>query len=223
MSLIVIGTGTEIGKTVTCAVLLERYGEEHNLTYWKPVATGSEKGTDSDVIREQCGETVEVLQEQYLFAPPVSPHLAARMAGVVIHPQQIIDALRTHTNSSADRTLVIEGIGGLLVPLTEDGFLLADLLQEMGFPCLLVSSSALGTINHTLLTLEAVRRRGLLLAGVVMNGAPNPENRDAIRRFGHTQVVSEIESMGSVTKEAVARAAEDFDREGLLKPFLELR
>ena len=75
MSLVVIGTGTEIGKTITSAILLTRYSGHCNPGYWKPIATGSAEGKDTDVIRSLCGNSVEVLEEQYLFTPPVSPHL----------------------------------------------------------------------------------------------------------------------------------------------------
>jgi dethiobiotin synthetase len=110
-----------------------------------------------------------------------------------------------------------EGIGGLLVPLTEGGYLLADLLKGLSLPCLLVSSSQLGTINHTLLTLEALRARNLCLAGVVLNGPVNLENRRAIERFGHTSVVAEVEPLHPLSRETVAQAASGFDPDGVLE------
>ncbi len=221
MSLVVIGSGTEIGKTITCAVLLARYSGHCHPAYWKPIATGSAEGRDTDVIRELCGDSVEVLQERYLFDPPVSPHLAARHAKKVIRPEGVLESLQTYGRVHRNRALVIEGIGGLLVPLTDEGYLLADLLQEMGLPCLLVASSALGTINHTLLTLEAMRRRQLTLAGVILNGVPNQENRRAIEKFGEAEVVSEIEPLGTPTPERVAEASKRFDPKGVLQRFLE--
>ena len=221
MSLVVIGTGTEIGKTITCALLLTRYSSHCSPAYWKPIATGSAEGKDTDVIRELCGDSVKVLKERYLFDPPVSPHLAARQDDKVIRPEEILQSLRIHGRVHRDRALVIEGIGGLLVPLTDEGYLLADLLQEMGLPCLLVASSALGTINHTLLTLEALRLRQLTLAGVILNGLPNQENRRAIQKFGEVEVVLEVEPMGTPTPERVTEASKRFDPEGVLRRFLE--
>ena len=222
MSLVIIGTGTEIGKTITSAVLLTRYTDHCNPAYWKPIATGSAEGRDTDVIRSLCGNSVEVLEERYLFAPPVSPHLAARQAGEVILPVEVFKSLQTHRQAHRERALVIEGIGGLLVPLTDEGYLLADLLQKLELPCLLVASSALGTINHTLLTLEALRLRQLTLAGVVLNGPPNQENRRAIEKFGEVAVVSEIEPMGTPTPERVAEASTRFDPNGVLQGFLDV-
>ncbi len=220
MSLVVVGTGTEIGKTITCAVLLSRYSGISSLAYWKPIATGSAQDRDSLVIKRLCAHQVEILQESYLFEPPVSPHLAARLARKRIRPERILEALGTFQRQKGGRALIIEGIGGLLVPLTAGGHLLADLLQEMSLPCLLVASSTLGTINHTLLTIEAMRSRDLNLVGVVLNGPLNRENRLAIQKFGKAKMISEIEPMKALSKESVARASRGFDRRALLKSYL---
>ncbi len=220
MSLVVVGTGTEIGKTMTCAVLLSRYAGIFNLAYWKPIATGSAEDRDTSVIERLCGHGVKILQESYLFEPPVSPHLAAGLAGKRIHPEQVVQALKTYQQENDGRALIIEGIGGLLVPLTADGYLLADLLQEMSLPCLLVASSTLGTINHTLLTIEAMRSRDLQLVGVVLNGPRNRENRLAIEQFGNIQIVSEVEPLSTLSPENVLRAARGFDRQALLESSL---
>jgi dethiobiotin synthase len=220
MSLVVVGTGTEIGKTITCAVLLSRYAGTSKLTYWKPIATGSAEDRDTQVIERLCGPEVDILQELYLFEPPVSPHLAARLAGKRIDPEQVVQALRAYQQENDGRALVIEGIGGLLVPLTAEGYLLADLLEEMSLPCLLVASSTLGTINHTLLTIEAMRSRDLQLVGVVLNGPRNRENRLAIEKFGSVQIVSEIEPLSTLSPENVLRASRGFDRKALLESSL---
>ncbi len=220
MSLVVVGTGTEIGKTITCAVLLSRYVEISKLTYWKPIATGSSENRDTQVIECLCGPEVDILQELYLFEQPVSPHLAARLAGKEIHPDRVVKELETFQQGNDGRVLVIEGIGGLLVPLTADGYLLADLLQEMALPCLLVASSTLGTINHTLLTLEAMHSRDLKLAGVVLNGPRNRENRLAIEEFGSVQIIGELEPLDPLSPQSVLRASRGFDCKALLESYL---
>ncbi len=220
MSLVVVGTGTEIGKTITCALLLSRYAGTSKLTYWKPIATGSSEERDTQVIERLCGPEVDILQELYLFEPPVSPHLAARLAGRRIDPERVLKALETYQQENDGRTLIIEGIGGLLVPLTSNGYLLADLLEEMALPCLLVGSSTLGTINHTLLTIEALRSRELVLVGVVLNGPPHDENRRAIEEFGGVQIVSEIEPLPILSPESVVQASRGFDRKALLESYL---
>ncbi len=220
MSLVVVGTGTEIGKTITCALLLSRYAGTSKLTYWKPIATGSSEERDTQVIERLCGPEVDILQELYLFEHPVSPHLAARLAGKRIDPERVLKALETYQQENDGRTLIIEGIGGLLVPLTSNGYLLADLLDEMALPCLLVGSSTLGTINHTLLTIEALRSRELVLVGVVLNGPPHDENRRAIEEFGGVQIVSGIEPLSVLTPESVLQASRGFDRKALLESYL---
>ena len=220
MEVAVTGTGTEIGKTVVSAVLLARWAGRMDVAYWKPVATGAEEGSDSLEVASLVGPEVRIVEECYRFGPPLSPHLAARLAGVEIEPERIVSAYRRHREASGNGLLVVEGIGGLLVPMTECGYFVADLLQAMDLPCLVVSSSQLGTINHTLLTLEALRSRGLHLAGVVLNGPVNLENRRAIERFGRTSVVAELEPLNPLSRESVARAASKFDRDGVLERYL---
>lgn len=220
MEIAVTGTGTEIGKTVVSAVLLARWAGRMEVSYWKPVATGAEEGSDSLEVASLVGPELRVLKERYCFGPPLSPHLAARLAGVEIEPESILSDYRRHREASGDGLLVVEGVGGLLVPLTEGGYLLADLLKALDLPCLVVSSSRLGTINHTLLTIEAIRTRGLRLAGVVLNGPANQENRRAIERFGHAPVVAELEPLTPLSPDTVERAAIEFDPERVLERYL---
>ena len=221
MSLVVVGTGTGVGKTVACALLLARYGKTLRLGYWKPIQTGTSEGSDSDFVRRCVGGLIEVLPSTYAFDPPVSPHLAARRAGVEIDPERIIDALVAHALADRERNLLIEGVGGLLVPLTDRGYLLADLVREITLPCLLVAQSTLGTINHTLLTLEAIKARGIEVAGVILSGPRNPENRGAIERFGRVEVVAEIPPIRGLTRAGVLKAARGLDRKAALRRYLE--
>ena len=221
MSLAVVGTGTDIGKTIACAVLLTRYASLHKLAYWKPIATGSGQGRDTQLIQELCGHLVEVLEEDHLFEPPVSPHLAARWEGKQIRSQDLVARLRGYRRRTDGPALLVEGIGGLLVPINDQGNLLADLLGEMELTCLLVASSQLGTINHTLLSLEALRSRNLNLAGVVLNGIPNPDNREAIESFGRVKVVGEIEPMNPLSRDTLCEAAQQIDRKGILEPYFQ--
>lgn len=220
MSLIVIGTDTGVGKTICCAALLVRYGSQA-LSYWKPIATGAVTDRDADVVRELSGGAADVLAESYLFEPPVSPHLAARQAGTPIDPEKLVDALDCRRRAQPGRSLLIEGIGGLLVPLTDSGYLLADLIREMRLPCLLVATSRVGTINHALLTLEAARSRQLEVVGVILNGPPNRDNRDAIERFGKTRVLGEIYPLEPLSRESVAQAAGELDQDASLQPYLQ--
>lgn len=220
MSFIVTGTGTGVGKTIVSALILTRYGKRGQLAYWKPIATGSEEESDTRTVVRLAPRGVEVLPEVYSYGPPVSPHLAARLARRPIEPALVVEAFVAHAAGSAERNLLVEGVGGLLVPLTDRGLLLADLLAELHLPLLVVASSQLGTINHTLLTLEAARARRLLVAGVVLSGPRNPENRAAIERFGKVEVLAEALPIPSVTRDGIARAARTFDRKGRIKELL---
>lgn len=223
MSLAVVGTGTEVGKSVVSAVLLARYARSSQgpapLAYWKPVATGSRDGRDVEEVARLAPANVEILPETYLFREPLSPHLAARLDGAAIDPARLLAELARHRAEKPERALVVEGVGGLLVPLT-DSDLLIDFFAAAHLPCLLVALSGLGTINHTLLSLEALRARRMEIAGVVLNGPPNLENRAAIERFGKVAILGELTTLSTLDRAAVAQAAESFDRDGHLAPYL---
>lgn len=223
MSLFVTGTGTGVGKTVVGAVLLARFGKELPLGYWKPVATGSGEPEERDVeaVRRLAGHRCRVAPELYLFRDPLSPHLAARLDGARIDPARL-SAEILRLDRDPERAWVIEGAGGLHVPLNDEGYLLSDLLRDVEVPCLLVARSGLGTINHTLLSLEALRARGIPVAGVVLNGPGNPENRRAIEAFGKVAVAGEVEPIDPLDREGVEAAAARFDPEGTLAPYLRL-
>lgn len=214
MILAVVGTDTGVGKTVVSALLAASWAARGPAAYWKPVATGAEEDRDAATVARLAGPGVEVLPETYLFPAPLSPHLAARLAGGRIDPERVLAELGRH-RAVPGRALVVEGVGGLLVPLTEEGYLLIDLLAAARLPCLLVARSTLGTINHTLLSLEALRARDLPVAGIVLVGPPNPENRRAIERLGGVPVVAEVPPL-ALTPAAIAAAARAFDPEGSL-------
>ncbi|MEA2691968.1 MAG: dethiobiotin synthetase, partial [Acidobacteriota bacterium] len=125
----VVGTDTGVGKTVISAVLAAAWASREPVAYWKPVATGGYPGDpdrDAAIVARLLGPEVQVLPETYLFPDPLSPHLAARLVGATIEPARLLAELASHR--AGGRALVVEGVGGLLVPLTEDGYLLADLL-----------------------------------------------------------------------------------------------
>jgi dethiobiotin synthetase len=179
----VTGTDTGVGKTVVSALLsaaLDAY-------YWKPIQTGTREGTDRRTV-ERLGELprAKLLPETYRFSPPVSPHLAARKAGVTIELRKI-----QMPEIGLKENLIVEGAGGALVPINETQ-LMTDLMKHLGLPVLLVARTALGTINHTLLSLAALRSAGLNVRGVIMVGKPNTENRKAIEHYGQIGVVGTI-------------------------------
>lgn len=184
----VTGTDTDVGKTVVSAWLVARLGA----CYWKPVQAGNHPETDAAIVRRLAGVPPDrILPEAYVLPEPIAPHEAARRAGIAIDMERLVPP-------PCDRPLVVEGAGGLMVPLTDRAYVI-DLATELHLPIILVTRSTLGTINHTLLSLEAIRRRGLTLAGVVVNGPETPHNRAAIERYGQVEVIAEIPWLDQLT------------------------
>jgi dethiobiotin synthetase len=216
--LFITGTDTNVGKTVVAAALMHRFRNLGRLRYWKPVQTGIEQDDDTDVVRVlgACAE-VELLTEGVRLPRPLSPHLAAQLAGCRVEIEPLLRLIAAQSEAAG---WVIEGAGGALVPLNETQ-LMTDLIEQLGLPAVVVARSGLGTINHTLLTLEALRRRALRVAGVVMVGDLNAENRVAIERFGEVPVLGEMPRFVSLTPEGIGRwARADLDPSGSLIKFL---
>ncbi|HLM09389.1 MAG TPA: dethiobiotin synthase [Thermoleophilaceae bacterium] len=196
--LFVTGTGTGVGKSVVaaaiCAALSSR-GER--VGAFKPVLTGLEEepgtfGRDHELLAEACGRAQSPEEvAPYRYGPPVSPHYAAELAGEVVDAARLVE----HARGLGRRfdALVAEGVGGLLVPLTP-GFLVRDLARELSLPVVIAASPGLGTINHTLLTVEAARAVGLNVRGVVMTPWPDApagielSNRATVERLGGVMV-----------------------------------
>jgi dethiobiotin synthase len=185
--LFVTGTDTGVGKTVAAAALMHRYRGSAPLCYWKPIQTGIEIDDDTTTVRRlgACADE-EVFEQGVRLPKPVSPHLAARWAGRRIDLAELRRML-----PHGDTSWIVEGAGGVLAPVNETQTM-ADWMACLALPVLVVARSGLGTINHTLLTLEALRTRRLPVAGVVMIGEPNPENRAAIEQYGSVPVVGEM-------------------------------
>lgn len=190
----VTGTDTNVGKTVLSALLVAAL----DAIYWKPVQTGTIEGTDRESVRAWAEATEDQLPpERFLFGPPVSPHLAAREAGVRIH----LDAME-FPDAPAGRKWIVEGAGGAMVPLN-DCDLMRDLMVCIGFPVIIAARTALGTINHTLLTLAALREKRLPICGVVLIGEENIENRRAIEHYGDVRVVGHIPFLKQIHRAAL--------------------
>ena len=195
----VTGTDTGVGKTVVSAALLHRYRDAGPVRYWKPIQTGIEEDDDTATVCHLASAAAEEVHSEGIRLPrPLSPHLAARLAGQVIDRSQLealVEALPTES------AWIVEGAGGVLVPIN-GSWLMTDLMKTLGLPVVIAARSGLGTINHTLLTIEALRARSLRVAGVVMVGEPNVENRAAIERYGETIVVGEMPWFCPLTAEA---------------------
>jgi dethiobiotin synthetase/malonyl-CoA O-methyltransferase len=201
----VTGTDTGVGKTVVAACLARAW----RVGYWKPVQTGAATADDdtATVVALAGLSSEHVHSPAYALRAPLSPHAAAELEGVRITMEAIALPQTAHP-------LVVEGAGGLLVPLNDREFMI-DLMAKLALPVLLVARSTLGTINHTLLSLAALRSRRLPIAGVVLNGPPNAGNRGAIERFGQVRVLAELPHVDRLDDAAMERLS------GLVPPLTE--
>jgi dethiobiotin synthetase len=196
---VVTGTDTGLGKTVFAAALAAALGG----VYWKPVQAGLKSETDSEVVARLSGRPV--LPEVYRFTLPTSPHKAAAAEGLTIDPARL--AL-----PEPKMPLIVEGAGGLLVPLTEET-LFVDIFARWNAPLILCARTALGTINHTLLSLEAIHSRKIPLLGIAFIGEANEDSQRIIAKFGGTKVLGRLARVALLNKDILAQAfADGFDR-----------
>jgi dethiobiotin synthetase len=200
--LFVTGTDTGVGKTLLSALLVAALDRK----YWKPIQTGAREGTDREAVMKWAGVSADrTIPEAVVFDPPVSPHFAAELEG------SQIDLLAIRRPADPDR-IVIEGAGGVYVPINDDVFML-DLMGHLNAPVVVAARTALGTINHTLLTISAIRSAGLELRGVVMIGKENAENRRAVEHFSEVPVIGTIPWLDSIDRATLCRVFEQyFDR-----------
>lgn len=197
---IVAGIGTDVGKTVASAVLCEALGAD----YWKPVASGSEAGpTDDEVVALLLRDgRARVHPCTYVFKRPLSPHAAAALEGASI-------SLDRFGLPEVPRPIVVELAGGVLVPLSDEHTNM-ELIGRLDLPVVVVSQHYLGSINHTLLTLEALRAHGASVMGVIFNGEELPDTERIIARMGAVRVLGRIPRLAAVDAESIAAIAAGF-------------
>lgn len=194
---VVTGTDTGLGKTVISAILT--LGLEG--TYWKPIQAGTEPSTDTEWVRSVTGlGNKHFCKEKFCFSQAQSPHLASVLDNTPIS----LDSLQLPEQKSSS-PLIIEGCGGLMVPLNDKDFVI-DMFRQWKLPTILVARSTLGTINHTLLSIDKLRQYDIPILGVVLNGPHHPFNRHAIEKYGQVPVLAEIPTMNPLTKEALQKA-----------------
>lgn len=185
MKIFITGTDTDIGKTFISSWLCLHTGYK----YFKPIQTGNIDETDTETLKSLG---VNTYNEKFSYKERLSPHLAARLEGEYIDFDSI--------SLPSEENLIIEGAGGALVPIN-DKYLVIDLIQKFNVPVIVVARSGLGTINHTLLTLESLRSRDINILGVILNGPLNAENAKAIEFYGKVKVLAQIPKLESSTKE----------------------
>ncbi len=197
-ALIVSGTDTGIGKTVAAAGLAAALGAY----YWKPVQAGIEDGTDAGEAAALGVPAAHVLPEAYRLALPASPHLAAEQEGVTVEDARL--------TLPPERPLIVEGAGGLMVPLRRDPpWLMIDLFARWRAPVLLVARTSLGTINHSLLSIEALRTRGIPIAGLLFVGNAHPDNDAVIPAIAGVRSFGRLPHLDSLDASHLARVMHD--------------
>jgi dethiobiotin synthetase len=197
-AIVVTGTDTDVGKTVFAAALagaLDGF-------YWKPVQAGLDDGGDRDRVARLSGLAADrLLPEAYRLTTPCSPHRAAEIDGL------IIDSARLALPDGPER-LVVEGAGGALVPVTRD-LLFADVFAHWGAPAVLVARTALGTINHSLLSIEALRGRGVPILGVAFVGEANDDSEATIAAMGGVKRLGRLPWLDPLDRQSLAAAFAD--------------
>jgi dethiobiotin synthetase len=194
---VITGTDTDVGKTVFAAALVRALDG----CYWKPVQCGLEPETDAQTVGRLSGLPADrIVPEAYRFQLPASPHLAAEREGIEIDPGLL-------QLPNVGRPLVVEGAGGLMVPLTR-GSLVIDLFARWQAPVILCARTRLGTINHSLLSIEALRRRNIPLHGIVFIGEQETGPEDTIVAMGTVRRLGRLPNLASLTPQALQQAFE---------------
>jgi len=195
----VTGIGTGVGKTLVSAILVEALKAD----YWKPVQAGSLDRTDTDIVKELVSnEESNFFPEAYRLSQPMSPHAAAERDGINIELDSI-------SLPETNNVLIIEGAGGLMVPLNSEE-LVIDLIAKLQAEVILVSMIYLGNINHTLLSIEGLKNRELNLKGIIFNGDQNEETEQFILNYTNTNCLGRIENENELNKETVKKYAGNF-------------
>ncbi|MCU0527203.1 MAG: dethiobiotin synthase [Elainella sp. Prado103] len=194
----ITGTDTDVGKTVVSSMLTVGL----QAAYWKPIQSGLEPLTDTEYVQKVTQlDDSHFHPERFCLTEPLSPHAAAAIDGVEI------DLTDFQLPTSAKPYLVVEGAGGLMVPLNAHEYII-DLIKQLELPVCLVARSSLGTINHTLLSIAQLRRYQIPILGVILNGEKNPSNRAAIAHYGRVPILGELEPLPEINPITLKNAFE---------------
>jgi dethiobiotin synthetase len=191
----VTGIGTGIGKTVVSAILVEKLKAD----YWKPVQSGDLNDSDTNKVKSLVSNTTSSFHtETYALSQPFSPHKSAAIDGIVIDQKKI-------TLPETDNTLVVEGAGGLMVPLNNK-FLMIDLIKQLNAEVVLVTQNYLGSINHTLLSIYVLKQEGIPIKGIIFNGIKDIYSKDFILEHSQLRLLGHIPEYNILDKKAVIEA-----------------
>lgn len=193
--LFITGIGTGIGKTLISAILVEKLKSD----YWKPVQAGELDDSDTIKVWQLVSNISSVFHpETYQLTQPYSPHKSAALDGITIDEKTIVAPV-------TDNQLLIEGAGGLMVPLN-DHFLMIDLIKQLDAEVILVSQNYLGSINHTLLSIEALKSRGIAIKGIIFNGDENPSTEDYILAYTDVPLLGKVPNLQTINGNTIAEA-----------------
>ena len=205
-SYFITGIGTDVGKTVVSSILCELL----HATYWKPIQSGDLQNSDSKKIQQWLNNTVEIIQEAYLFSEALSPHVASKIDGVSINPA-MLNLPKTAGN------LIVEGAGGWLVPINESGITFADLAEQWNLPVILVSRHYLGSINHTLLSIESIQSRNVNIHGIIYVGEPLPDTCEIIEKITGVKTLFSVPLFDKVDTDTIKLFVKELVSNGILK------
>ena len=198
-SLFVTGIGTDVGKTVVSAILCEYFGFD----YWKPIQTGKNLGTDNESLKSLVSTAgFTTYPESYLLEQPLSPHAAAKFENETIKLNQI-------QFPASSSKLIIEGAGGLLVPINYDNETICDLIIQLKCPVVLVVKEYLGNINHTLLSLEHLKQREIPVFGIVYVGDELPETSEIIEKMTGVKTLFRVPLFSLLNKDTIRKFAQE--------------
>lgn len=193
----VTGIDTNIGKTVVSAILVKAL----NASYWKPIQSGDLEHTDSMKVKEYSeASTNQIIPDRYRLTTPASPHLAAEIENIEI-------SLNDFDIPNIPGNLIVEGAGGLFVPLNYENTIL-DLIQKLSLPVILVSKNYLGSINHTLLSIHALKNRNIPIKGIIIIGDSHTPSEKAIESIGGVKILHHVPFTENLDKEFVGEQAE---------------
>ncbi len=210
--IIICGTDTDVGKTIVSSFFVQGL----KAIYWKPIQSGTEEGTDTETVRKLLNlEPNRYISEKYKFKASVSPHWAAEKESDFIEPNNL-------EIPDIDKLIIIETAGGLMVPLNRN-WLQIDQLKVWGAPIILVARTGLGTLNHTLLSLEALKSRDLNILGLVLNGHPHDDNPKTLEQFGDTKILASLPIFDEVSANKLSREWDQQKLDQKLKQYISNR
>ena len=186
------GTGTNVGKTIISSVLVKKLGAD----YFKPIQCGinSSNETDSDVVKKLCPK-VKIFTESYFFIKPESPNIASQKENKKVELKELLKIRKEKINNK----IIIEGAGGLQVPIN-DNYLMSDVAKKFNLPLILVAKTSLGTINHTLMSIQIIKEKKINFCGIVFTGNNNEKTIRTIKLFGEKILKNKIKIIGIVPK-----------------------